>query len=427
MNKKIILGMLVVSALLCSNISVIAGTAMNKSTPNIQMSRFSDEPKAIASDASEIVLNETFSANVMPPTDWELIQTNPSETWYIDSTLPHSTPYCATVHRATASGLQNEWLITPRIDLTKYTGDINISFWWYTSCYVAHWKDYIDLNVSISTDNGSAWTLLWSDDNITGNYTSWKWIETNIELAKYGGESQVKIGFQYYSNVSTEQSSQEVSIDDIIVYAENTTTFFICNAGGPYEWNWDTQQNYIPPGVRFHGTLEGQSWWKCKWFWDFGDNGTSTIPVTPYHDYTTVGVYTVTLTVIDNSTTPHRISIDHTTVRIFIMPAPEIQIQINPFSWGIQATIKNGGLYNATRINYTMMVFWGILREKLVGNGTIERLGPDNISEPINSGYFFKFGMIRIEISATPENIPGVIQKFKAFKIGPFVLNAHET
>jgi hypothetical protein len=430
MNKKVILGMLVVSALLCSNVLVIANTAMNTSTSNIQINGSSDEPLPESSEgADEIIMNENFSANVMPPTDWELNQTNPSETWYIDSSLPHSGPYCASVHRADSEGLQNEWLITPMLDFTPYTKKINLSFWWYTSCYVAHWKDYIDLNVSISTDNGSAWTLIWSDDNIAGNYTSWKWFYSNIiDLSEYAGESQVKIGFQYYSNVATEALSQEVSIDDIYLSAQNVTTpTFRCDAGGPYEWCWDTQQNYIPPGVRFHGAIEGQQWWKCKWFWDFGDNSTSTIPLTTVHNYDTVGVYNVSLMVIDNSTTPHHISFDHTTVRIFLMPAPEIDIQIEKLSLGIQATVENGGMYNATQVNWTIMVRWGITREKLVANGTIERLEPNSISEPMKSEYFFKFGMIRIEITATPENIPGVIKEFKAFKIGPFLLNAHET
>jgi PKD repeat protein len=147
----------------------------------------------------------------------------------------------------------------------------------------------------------------------------------------------------------------------------------------------------------------------------------------PVHDYADVGVYSVSLMVIDNSTTPHRIAFDYTTVRIFVMPAPEIDIEINKPSWGIQATIKNDGIYNATQINWTIKVRWGLIQERKVANGTIERLGPNNISEPMKSGYFLKFGIIHIEISAIPENIPGVNKEFTAFKIGPFVLNAHET
>jgi hypothetical protein len=388
----------------------------------------SQDPFQQSTDGFEVVLNETFSANVMPPTDWELQQTHPSETWYIDSSYPHGLPYCATVHRGSGSGLQDEWLITPTLDFTEYTGIINLTFWWYTSCYVAHWKDYIDLNVSVSTDNGSTWSLKWSDDSITGNYTSWKWFEKTIVLSEYAGESQVKIAFRYYSNVTTEAPAQEVSIDDIIVWAENTSIEPLgCDAGGPYEWCWDTQQDYIPPGVRFHGAVEGQSWWKCKWVWDFGDNGTSIMPLSPIHDYKSVGVYNVSLMVIDNSSDPHRVAFDYTTIRIFVMGAPEIDIQISKVSLGISAKIENGGLYNATRVNWTMMVRWGIAREKQVAKGTIDRVEPDTTSEAITSGYFFKFGLIRIEISAIPENMPGVIKNYNGFKVGPFVFIVGET
>jgi hypothetical protein len=432
MNKKVILGMLVVSALLCSNVLVFADTAMNNSTPNFQINKSSDGSLPAAGRGFVIVLEEKFSANLMPPTNWERIQTNLNETWHIDSSLPYSEPYCAGVYRGNDFELQNEWLISPTLDFTNYHGIINLSFWWYTNCYVAHWKDYIDLNVSISTNNGSTWTLLWSDDYIIGNYSSWTWIDTMdgypIDLSLYSGESQVKIGFQYYSNKTDESSCQEFSIDDILVYAENTTVPQLeCYPGGPYEWCWDNQHNYIPPGVRFHGNINEPQWWKCKWLWDFGDNSTSTTPFTPIHDYKDVGIYNVTLRVIDNTSTPNRIAFNHTTVRIFLMPAPEIDIQIKKLSLGIQATVKNDGIYNATRINWTIIVRWGITQEKMVANGTIERLGPENISEPMKSGYFFKFGMIRIEICAIPENIPGLNKEFNAFKIGPFVLNAHPT
>jgi len=46
-----------------------------------------------------IILEEDFSDGIMPTTNWKLTQTNPNETWYIDSSFPHSEPNCATVHR----------------------------------------------------------------------------------------------------------------------------------------------------------------------------------------------------------------------------------------------------------------------------------------------------------------------------------------
>ena len=429
MNTKIILGMLVVSILLCSTISVSGNSALDTSTSNIQINKSSYDPSSKGSAGYDIVLNETFSTNLMPPTDWKLVQTHPSETWKIDSSFPHGEPYCATVHRGSSSGKQNESLITPQLNFTTYTGIINLSFWWYTSCYAAHWKDYIDLNVSISTDNESTWTLEWSDDDITSNYTSWFWFNKNIDLSKYANQSQVKIRFQYYSNVTTEPGAQACSIDDIMVYAENKTgEQFICHAGGPYEWCWETQGNYNPPGVRLHGAVENQSWWKCKWIWDFGDNtSTSNMPLVSIHDYKTAGIYNITLMVIDNASTPHRIDFDYTTILVYPEPEPALAISTKKVSLGIQATIENDGLFNATRVNWTMMVNWAIIWEKQVANGTIERLEPDSISAPIKSGYFFKFGFIRIEISVIPENMPGITKNYLGFKAGPLVYIIKET
>jgi hypothetical protein len=421
MNKRIIIGTLVISLLLCSHVLVLGTTAATTS-----ISKSVDEPSSKGSQGYEIVINETFSENKMPPTGWELINTS-SVTWHIDSSYPHSEPYCASVNRGSDSGLRDEWLVTPELNFSQYVETINLSFWWYASCYAAHWKDYVDLNVSVSTNNGSTWTLEWSDDDIVGNYTSWKWFNKNMVLTEYAGENSVRIGFQFYSNITTEYATQEFSIDDVILYAKNGTIELNCNAGGPYEWCWDTQGEYVPAGVRFHGTLVGQQWWKCKWLWDFGDNSTSIIPLSPIHNYASTGVYNVTLTVIDNSTEPSRVAFDYTTIRIFALPPPEIDIQIKPLALGIQAVIENGGLYNATLVGWTMMVRWGIFGEKRVANGTIDRLEPDSLSDTIKSGFFFKFGFIRIELSALPENMPGIIKNYFGLKIGPFVMILKES
>ena len=104
----------------------------------------------------------------MPPTgdngDWGLHQANSDQTWYIDSTLPNSDPYCATVHRDDSVDLQDEWLITPSLNFGEYNEDdkINLTFSWYTCFYVTLWKQYVDFNISVSTDGGGNWTNIWS-------------------------------------------------------------------------------------------------------------------------------------------------------------------------------------------------------------------------------------------------------------------------
>jgi len=86
MKTKVIVGIIVLCTLVCSNVGVYANPVLNKSTPSY---------KSLNAGGSgyEILLNESFSAGIMPPTDWKLTQTNPSETWYVDPTLPFSPPY----------------------------------------------------------------------------------------------------------------------------------------------------------------------------------------------------------------------------------------------------------------------------------------------------------------------------------------------
>jgi hypothetical protein len=246
-----------------------------------------------------------------------------------------------------------------------------------------------------------------------------------IDLSDYAGETDVKIGFQYYSNSLEEAEYQEFSIDDVIVFVPSEEPFE-CHIGGPYEWWWPMQYEYDPPGVRFHGRVTGGGPTGLDWHWDFGDGTASEVPYFPIHFYNRTGLFNVSLTVKDNTTYPPRIAFNRTTANLFLIKPPEIDIIIQRVSIGIKAEIKNVGEYNATYVNWTMVVHWGPLQifEKMVANGTIERIAPKT-SEGIRSGlYFFGFGRIHIVISAEPENIPGSIKHFNAFKIGPLVFGA---
>ena len=72
----------------------------------------------------------------------------------------------------------------------------------------------------------------------------------------------------------------------------------------------------------------------------------------------------------------------------------------------------------------TIVVHWGSplqIFEKMVGNGTIERIAPETSEEIRSRLYFFGFGRIRIVITAEPENMLGVIKSFDAVKIGPLI------
>jgi len=408
--------LLIVPVLLFSNISVTANTAVDTdtSTQNIQTNKLSYVSLPVFVGGYETILDENFTDMTMPPSGWTHIQNNSDDTWYIDDTDPHNEPYCGTCYHD--NGLQDEWLITPSLDFKggDYT-EIYLRFWWYTSYYEAVHMDYHDLNVSISTDGGTNWTLIWNEDNI-GRFYSWVWYDTTfgepIDLSAYADETDVRIGFQYYSAEGVE--GREYSIDDIVVYGNSEP--FWCDAGGPYYYHWDYQP------VLFHGDANGGEK-PYTWEWDLGDGDTANTPYFPRHFYDEVGLYNVSLTLRDSG---ELIAFSQTTVHIYTGDPPEIQIYVNKSGIWINAELRNVGNENISYIDWKMVVRWGPLRilEKEVENGTIQSLA-SKTSKFVNSGPFFGFGRIIIIISAEPEGAPAPPERrFKAFKIGPLILNA---
>ncbi|MBN1860823.1 MAG: hypothetical protein JW840_05110 [Candidatus Thermoplasmatota archaeon] len=434
-NVKIIMTLLIISVLLSSGFTALAQSPQHilnkKDTTHMTSAEQFDEPPT----TYELLLEENFTDGNIPPKgiwgDWQLLQTNPNQTWYIDSTMPYTKPYCGTIHRDGSPYLQDEWLLTPSLNFSKYT-NVYLTFHWYTSYYVTIYKRYVEFNISVSTDGGGNWTKIWSFNDVGNFFVDWTWQDTiipnnnPIDLSAYAGEKDVKIGFQYYSNTTTSADYQEFSIDDINVYAPTVSTLS-CDAGGPYEWWWPMQYEYlVNPGVRFHGSMKNGNA-LTQWLWDFGDGNTSIMPYYPIHFYADIGTFNVTLTVIDNTTTPPRIAFSETTVTLFLIKPPEIDIEAQSLSLGVKANIVNDGEYNASFVNWTMQVSWGPFQifqifDKDIGNGTVENIEAGTSATIRSKYYFFAFGLINIVVTAYPENIPGIIKHIRGIKIGPLVL-----
>ncbi|DAC72789.1 MAG TPA: hypothetical protein DSN98_03555 [Thermoplasmata archaeon] len=444
-KKKFLEGictLLCATVLLSCSLSALTNTTRGSSEINNTVEKHSSQPASTPTSAPSYILymSENFTDGNMPPISdtgqpWELTQTNPTETWHIDNSIPTypvSKP-SATVNRGATSSFQDEWLITPSLNFSKYT-EVILKFWWYTCYYVTVYKRYVEFNVSVSTDGGTSWTRVWSFDDSGQFFHDWTWYEISINnpivLTQYAGQPDVKIGFQYYSDQTDQSDEQMFSIDDIEVLVNDTGPIFSCNAGGPYEWWWSMQFDYTPAGVRFHGNVTGGGLKLLQWLWDFGDGNTSTIPYYPYHLYSEVGIYNLTLTVKDNTTSPARVAISTTTVNLFLIEPPKIDVVVQKlFSVGIVAVIKNNGEYNASFVNWTMMISWGPLQifGKTVANGTCDSIA-SGTSETVRSPlYFFAFGRLHIIVSAYPENIPGIIKHYNGLKIGPLVFVLKES
>jgi len=373
------------------------------------------------------ILAENFSAGSMPPAGWIRDVTNPNGTWKIDTVRQHSVPNSASVYRGLSCfGLQDEWLITPTLNFSEYLitqpkyNKIFLRFWWYSDNYVVE-NSLIHFNVSISTNGGINWTKIWTAKD-QGAFPQYEFTDKGmpIDLSQYRNETNVTIGFQFFSNTTVQAIAQFFAIDDILIVTDAPVDF-TCDAGGPYAWYYYRQKDYMPWGVRFHGAVaEEYNPFLCQWLWDFGNNKTSQIPLYTWNFYEP-GFYNVTLQV----TYQDLVAFDNATVCVFLMPPPDLTVTLNTISFlGIQAKIENPGNYNATYVNWSMNVFLGPLklREKLVAHDNIINNVQSHAIASIESKFFFGFGLLLIEIKASPDNIPGIDKSFTALKFGPVII-----
>lgn len=434
--------LVIVFVLICCSFSALTVTtiATSQKNSNLDTPSYNSGESQESSLGNVILLDENFTDGNMPPTgvngNWELQQTNPDQTWYIDSTSPHTKPYCGTIHRNQSQDLQDEWLISPSLNFGA-SDKINMTFSWYTCFYVTVWKHYIEFNISVSTDGGATWTNIWSFDDMDTSipFTDWSWYNTNypnnkpIDLSAFAHENDVRIAFQYSSNTTAAAPQQEFSIDDIFVWATGIGNL-TCDAGGPYNWYWNMQNKYWPtPGVRFHGSVQNGTA-LTQLLWDFGDGNATLFPYinyNPIHFYNEIGTFNVTLTAKDTSHTPPWVAISSTTVTLFLTEPPAIDINLQNISLGIKANIINDGQYNATYVNWTINISWGPFQifknfDKTVGNGTVENIAAGKTATIRSPLYFFAYGRISIELRAYPENLQGVTRTFNGIKIGPVVI-----
>jgi hypothetical protein len=431
---KMIYTLVLTAALLCSVTPALSNTGAAKQTITPSSDNAPNSPTA--STGYDVIFSENFSKGAMPPANWQLKQTNPNQTWHIDYSLveyPYAKP-SATVNRGGEMGAQDEWLITPAINLKKYT-EAWLNFYWLTCYYVTSWLNhrYIEFNISVSTDGGITWEKIWSfDDSITQWFRDWSWHNyfynnnSFISLKKYLGQSDVRVAFQYSSTHTDQADEQYFSVDDIEVLV-NGTTKFSCDAGGRYDWWWSQQYEYKPPGVRFHGSLTNMSP-ATKWLWDFGDGNTSTSPYFANHFYNEIGLFNLTLTCTDNTVSPHHVAFSHAIVNLFLLKPPAVNVKIPKFAFGVKVTISNNGTFNATNVNWTI-VNEGTLKmiRKKVANGTCDCVLGNSTATVRSKLLSFGIGFIHITVSAYPENIPGIMRHYLVFKLGPIVYMIQET
>ncbi len=164
------------------------------------------------------LLAEGFEGGVVPPTGWSTTVANPY-TWEIDGASSYEGSYGASCfYDPTYSGTQNEWLISPSVDLTTSGTAWVLEFYWLGSYY---WSvdpnNNCDLEIYVSTDGGATWgSPIWSENEV-GVFDNWVWYNTTLPLTAYLGETDVKIAFRYYGFDGAQFSLDAISINDAAV------------------------------------------------------------------------------------------------------------------------------------------------------------------------------------------------------------------
>lgn len=172
-------------------------------------------------DASEVivptrtVLTEDFEENSFPANGWSIKSTVADKTWY------QGTEYGSKMAMVDLSKTeqQNEWLISPAIDLSKQATKAGIVFDFYTNYYWSVTNHHHNLKVMASTDNGANWEQIWQlwDWNKKNEFGAWEKTQAKVSIPeKFQNEKNVKFAFVYEGKDST-----PLWMDNVQVYVED--------------------------------------------------------------------------------------------------------------------------------------------------------------------------------------------------------------
>ncbi len=155
------------------------------------------------------ILSANFNSNW---NDFETISVQGTQAWERNNTYGPDGSACARMSGFSGgSNANNDWLISPAVDLTDYT---SINFTFETA------KNYTgnDLVVKISTNyTGNPETAAWTELQATFSSGSWDWTPSgDIDLSSYAGQT-IFIGFQY---TSTASASATWEVDNVLIEGE---------------------------------------------------------------------------------------------------------------------------------------------------------------------------------------------------------------
>jgi len=174
-----------------------------------------NEPYHYMNFRDAMIFWESFEGADFPPVDWTQIINDSSFTWEKASSFPLDGQYFVHVlyDELDTSKWQNEWLITKSINLVGYQTAI-LNFYFQMSKYwgIKPYDNY-DLYVIAAADGINFTDTIWSEMSTdTSTWSSWEWVNAQVDLTDYIDSSNLKLAFVYYGRDGAEASIDAISI-----------------------------------------------------------------------------------------------------------------------------------------------------------------------------------------------------------------------
>ena len=194
------------------NLTVVVNDyACNRKTYSIKAEGNTDASEVIV--PTKTVLTEDFEEASFPPEGWS-VKNQAAKTWY------QGTEYGSKMAMVDISKTeqQDEWLITPAIDLKAQATKAGMVFDFYTNYYWSVETHHHNLKVMASTD-GQTWEQIWQlwDWNQKNEFGAWEKTQAQVTIPeKFQNAESVQFAFVYQGKDST-----ALYLDNIQVYVED--------------------------------------------------------------------------------------------------------------------------------------------------------------------------------------------------------------
>ncbi len=195
--------------------SIGFGQNINVKSSVVQANKSQNFEQYFDKNAKVVLLTQGFEDTIFPPSGWtkQSLATDTTHQWKFSSNA-HYGLKAAEIDSGHIGDVRNEWLISPSINLTTLTHPC-LKFWWKMSYYwtVAPNNNY-DFRVKLSTDGGSNWTIVWTEDSV-GVFDDWVYKQSFINLSNYVADTNLKIAFQYQGTDGDALYIDDISIESM--------------------------------------------------------------------------------------------------------------------------------------------------------------------------------------------------------------------